>query len=192
MILVVGLGNPGPRYLKTRHNAGFLVVDGLHEQSRCTPWELRFLGQFAAGSFGGVRLGLLKPQTFMNRSGESVRMALGSCAVSIDELLVVHDDLDLPLGRLRLKQGGGTGGHRGLASITEHLNTPDYVRLRFGIGRPPADFEGDIASYVLEDFAATERPDLPLWVAKSVEAVVLVARDGLAAAMNQVNRRNTA
>ncbi len=189
MILVVGLGNPGPRYQGTRHNIGFSVVDRLVEQAGDGVWRLRFEGRLATMTVAGERLLALEPHTFMNESGRSVRAALDHFGLGPESLLVVHDELDLPLGSLRLKLGGGEAGHRGLASISAQLGTSDYPRLRFGIGRPGPNFEGTIADFVLEGFPLADRPLLPEQVERAVWAVALFVREGRGAAMNVINRR---
>jgi PTH1 family peptidyl-tRNA hydrolase len=141
VILLVGLGNPGPQYAQTRHNAGFLTLDAFASRSgRAVAFRARFEGLYAELEVSGTRVGLLKPETFMNLSGRSVRAAATFFEVEPSQLLVVHDDLDVPFGELRLKSGGGDGGHRGLRSISLELRTPSYGRLRVGIGRPPLHF----------------------------------------------------
>ncbi len=190
MILVAGLGNPGARYEGTRHNAGFLVVDELWRRAGVSPaWRERHRGLIAPIEFEGRRALLLKPQTLMNRSGLSLQSTAAFYRLDPAEIVVIHDELDLPLGQVRLKVGGGDAGHNGLRSISNHLGTRDYVRLRFGIGRPPPEFGGDTASYVLQAFAPPERAILEDLVGKAADAVNLVARIGIDAAMNEVNRR---
>ena len=190
MILVVGLGNPGVRYEGTRHNAGFLVADELWRRAGASaPWRERFGGLLASIEIDAQRVLLLKPQGLMNRSGLSVRPTAAFYRLGAEELVVIHDELDLPFGHLRLKVGGGDAGHNGLRSISTHLGTSGFVRLRFGIGRPPPEFQGDMANYVLEAFAPPERAALDELVGKAADAVSLVARVGTDAAMNQVNRR---
>ncbi len=190
-MLVVGLGNPGPRYVGTRHNVGFLVVDELWRRAGGdVPWREKLSGQSSSIAIGPERLLLLKPQTLMNRSGQAVQATAGFYRIAPARVLVVHDELDLPLGQLRLKLGGGVAGHNGLRSIVERLGTSDFVRLRFGIGRPPPDFGGDTAQYVLQAFAPPERAVLDELVGNAVEAIQLVVRFGLEAAMNEVNRRS--
>jgi PTH1 family peptidyl-tRNA hydrolase len=137
---------------------------------------------------GGPAL-LLKPMTFMNESGRSVRAVQAFYKLEVADTLVVHDELDLPFGEVRLKQGGGDAGHRGLRSVTAQLGSPDYVRLRFGIGRPPPDFRGSPADFVLEAFASVEKVELAQHVASAADAAGLIAERGLAAAMNTVNQR---
>lgn len=188
MILVAGLGNPGPRYAETRHNAGFMVVDRLAARAGGAVFRDKFHGSFATATLEGVAFGLLKPLTFMNDSGRSVQAATQLYKVPLTSLFVVHDELDLPFGELRLKQGGGDGGHRGLRSITGALGG-DYVRARFGIGRPPPDFRGDPADFVLQGFSLAERAELEKLVDRAADALVLAATRGISVAMNATNQR---
>ncbi len=188
MILVVGLGNPGPRYAATRHNAGFMVIDAL-ASGRVAAFRARFEGDYAEVSLGAERVGLLKPSTFMNESGRSVRAASSLLELEPEAILVVHDELDLGFGELRLKVGGGDGGHRGLRSISAELSDSGYGRLRFGIGRPPPRFVGDVADFVLQAFALEERNELASALERASEAVKLVTSDGLSRAMNRTNQR---
>jgi PTH1 family peptidyl-tRNA hydrolase len=188
VILVVGLGNPGPRYADTRHNAGFMVVDAL-ARGGIAAFHARFEGQYAELELGAERVGLLKPATFMNESGRSVRAASSFFELTPESLLVVHDELDLGFGELRLKQGGGDGGHRGLRSISAELADPGYARLRFGIGRPPAHFEGSVVDFVLQAFALEELGELASELERASEAVKFVITDGLSRAMNRTNQR---
>ncbi|HWA77801.1 MAG TPA: aminoacyl-tRNA hydrolase [Polyangiaceae bacterium] len=188
MILVAGLGNPGPRYAETRHNAGFLVVDRLAARAGGALFREKFHGSFATATVDGTAFGLLKPLTFMNESGRSVQAAVQLYKVPLASLFVVHDELDLPFGDLRLKQGGGDGGHRGLRSITGCIGA-EYVRLRFGIGRPPPDFRGDPADFVLQGFSLAERTDLDQLIDRAADALVLAATRGISVAMNATNQR---
>jgi PTH1 family peptidyl-tRNA hydrolase len=183
--LVVGLGNPGPRYERTRHNAGFLVLDVLAE---------RIGGRFKAhkshadvleGRLAGLPVVLAKPQSFMNDSGGPVAGLARFYKVPVSSVTVVHDDLDLPYGTLRLKIGGGDGGHNGLRSMSTSLSSKDYARVRFGIGRPPG--RQDAADYVLREFAAAERKDLGYFLDRAADAVEVLLSDGLDAAQNQFN-----
>jgi len=191
-VLVVGLGNPGQRYADTRHNVGFRLIDLIAERWGRPVFREKFKGQYASVELaqpgGAARLTLLKPLTFMNLSGESVQPAMTFFKETPPSVLVVHDELDLPLGRLMLKQGGGSGGHNGLKSVSERLGTPNYTRLRLGIGRPPADFRGDVADFVLEGFPPHEQSTVDDLLARAADAVELLAQRGLEAAMNQVNR----
>jgi len=189
VIVVAGLGNPGKRYEHTRHNVGFMVADRLVESAGGGAFRAKFQGELAQIDLATHGVLVLKPQTFMNESGQSVRQALDYHRLGPDALLVIHDELDLPLGELRLKLGGGEAGHRGLRSISAHLGETDYARLRVGIGRPQAGFSVDVVDYVLEAFAAAERPLLGDILDRAVDAIRRVAEKGLAAAMNHVNRK---
>jgi len=186
--LVVGLGNPGPEYANTRHNAGQRIVERLAGRHRIAlQREARLEARLGAGSVGGVRVALLVPQGFMNASGRAVEAALEALAPldPAQDLLVVYDDLDLPFGRLRIRRGGGAGGHRGLADIQERLGRSDFARLRFGIGRPPpAD---DPIDYVLALFDADEAAALPERIEAAADALETMLTEGLGAAMNQFN-----
>jgi PTH1 family peptidyl-tRNA hydrolase len=188
VILVVGLGNPGPRYAHTRHNAGFMLIDAF-ASGRVAAFQPRFAGDYAELQLGAERLGLLKPGTFMNESGRSVRAASAFFQLTPEAILVVHDELDLAFGELRFKVGGGDGGHRGLRSISAELASPAYTRLRLGIGRPTPDFAGSVADFVLQAFALEERTELASVLGRASEAVELVVSDGLSRAMNRTNQR---
>ncbi len=188
MILVVGLGNPGARYSETRHNVGFAVIDRLAEAARPV-WREKFFGNLADVDIGGRRALALKPTTYMNESGRSVAAAAAFYKIEAADIVVVHDELDLGFGTLRLKRGGGEAGHNGLKSVSQHLGTKEYVRLRIGVGKPPPGFQGDGADFVLEGFAPAERPLLGEIVDRAREAVVLIAEHGLEHAMNVTNRR---
>jgi PTH1 family peptidyl-tRNA hydrolase len=186
--LVVGLGNPGREYERSRHNVGFLVADALREASGWPDYKQKFNGVWTRGALaGGAQLALLKPQTFMNLSGDSVQPAAAFLKVVAADVIVVHDELDLPWKDVRLKVGGGHAGNNGVRSIIQRLGTPDFVRVRVGIGKPPAGFRGGGADWVLSDFDALERAELPDIVARAIDAVRRVAEDGLPAAMNVVN-----
>ncbi|HEU5075233.1 MAG TPA: aminoacyl-tRNA hydrolase [Polyangiaceae bacterium] len=187
MTLVVGLGNPGPEYAATRHNAGFLVVE--HFAGTGATWSRAHRGLCTTVEVGTQRVRLVKPETFMNRSGESVAEASMFFKVPAEAVLVVHDELDLPFGQVRLKQGGGHAGHNGLKSVASALGTSEFCRLRVGIGRPGPEFSGAVADYVLSGFAAEELRLLPDVLDEGSQALGLVIRLGLAPAMNQVNRR---
>jgi peptidyl-tRNA hydrolase, PTH1 family len=186
VFLIVGLGNPGARYAETRHNVGFMAVEAFSAE---IAWAERFKGHFALHGNGDARVALLKPGTFMNRSGESVRAAADFYKISPGDVLVVHDELDLPWLQVRLKLGGGEAGHNGLRSISECLGTRDYYRLRLGIGRPPSDFRGDGADFVLQAFPPAQKAELPDLISNSVTALRLFTERGAAAAMNEVNRK---
>jgi PTH1 family peptidyl-tRNA hydrolase len=182
---IVGLGNPGARYAATRHNVGFMVVELLAERLGAS-FARSADGLLAANAVLAERpVVFAKPTTFMNLSGGPVAELCAASGIAASELLVVHDELDLPYGRAKLKRGGGTAGHRGLASIAECLETTDFPRLRIGIGRPPDGAE--VADFVLAGFTAGERGDLPAVLDRAAEACALWLELGLAAAMNRVN-----
>src|SRR6478752_3715890 len=181
--LVVGLGNPGPDYAATRHNAGFLVVDELVRRAggklkahkgRADVLEARVSGEPAV---------LAEPKSFMNESGGPVAALRDYYKVAPERLIVVHDELDIPFGTVKIKLGGGDGGHNGLKSIRRSIGTGDYLRVRFGIGRPPG--RTDAAAFVLKAFSGTERKDLAWAVDRAADAVESVIADGLEAAQNQ-------
>lgn len=188
--LVVGLGNPGREYAGHRHNVGFMVVDRLAGAVGVALGQSRFQGRFGQGDIGKTRLLLLEPQTYMNVSGEAVSAAARFYKVEPNDLLVVHDELDLPFGRLQLKKGGGTGGHNGLESIVEQLGTPDFARLRFGIGKPAGpNAKERVVGHVLHDFSAEEREPLGPLLERAVDMARAWVSLGLAEAMNRHNRR---
>lgn len=176
MQLWVGLGNPGAQYARNRHNIGFMAVDAIAVAHGFGPWRAKFQGQLAEGRIGGQKLLLLKPETYMNLSGDAVRAALGFYKLTPADLTVFHDELDLPAGKLRLKAGGGHAGHNGLRSIDAHVG-PDFQRVRLGIGHP-----GDkhlVSPHVLGDFAKADADWLePLLAALAAEAPRLAAGEG--------------
>jgi PTH1 family peptidyl-tRNA hydrolase len=186
MKILVGLGNPGRKYERTRHNAGFMVVN---ELARILPVDRSREKHHSLIS--GTRVDteeslLVKPQTHMNDSGRAVAAVLKDAYGTVADLIVIHDELDLALGIVRVKIGGGHGGHNGLRSLIEYLGAPDFIRVRMGIGRPALNM--DPADYVLSPFLAEERPVAAEAVAKAAEAVRLIVADGPARAMNIVNQ----
>ena len=191
--LVVGLGNPGARHAGNRHNLGFHVVDRLAEEVGGRFSSHRSRADVLTGRLGmeagrpGPRVVLAKPQTYMNESGGPVSGLVRFFRVPLDRLLVVHDELDLDFGTVRLKRGGGEGGHNGLRSVSQSLGSRDYCRLRLGIGRPPGRM--DPADYVLRDVSAGDRPEQALMVEDGADAAKAVARIGLERAADTVNRR---
>ena len=187
MVLLVGLGNPGREYEETRHNIGFLVADALARREGWSDYKPKFSGVWTRGELSGQPVVVLKPQTFMNLSGESVQPAAAFLKVTPGEIVVVHDELDLPWKDVRLKVSGGHAGHNGLRSIIQRMSTADFVRVRVGIGKPPSGFRGEMADWVLSRFDAVERAELGDVVARAVEAVEKVVKKGVAAAMNEVN-----
>jgi PTH1 family peptidyl-tRNA hydrolase len=187
-VLVVGLGNPGPEYAATRHNLGFLVVDELARRAENPPFREKFHGQLAEARVGAQSFKLLKPLTFMNVSGRSVRAAVTFYKLPLTEVVVVHDEIDLPFGEIRLKCGGGDAGNRGVRSVAAELGSPDFIRIRIGVGRPPPGFRGGAADFVLQGFAPAERAELAPLVTRAADAAELIASRGLATAMNQIHR----
>jgi PTH1 family peptidyl-tRNA hydrolase len=182
--LVVGLGNPGPEYAETRHNVGFRVVELLAARAGGGRFSKhRSNADVLEGRLAGRRVVLAKPRTYMNVSGGPVAGLLRYFSVPAVELVVVHDELDLGFGVIRLKQGGGEGGHNGLRSISSSIGTREYLRVRFGIGRPPG--RQDPADYVLKRFSAAERKDLDLGVDLAADAVEALLSDGLEPAQNR-------
>ena len=183
-LLVAGLGNPGREYARTRHNVGWMVVDELarrHDGS----FRGKFSGRLAEVRLDALRIGLLEPETYMNESGRSIAAAVRFFKVAPGELLVVHDDVDLEEGRLQARLGGGLAGHNGLRSIAQALATPEFRRLRIGVGRPARGDPRPVADYVLSPFAP--ETDLAALVARSADAVETIARDGLEAAQQRFN-----
>ena len=183
--LVVGLGNPGPRYELTRHNAGFLVVDLLAERLGGRFKAHKSRADVVEGRLGGVPVVLAKPRSYMNESGGPVVNVARFYKIPVERVAVVHDELDLPYGTLRLKRGGGDGGHNGLRSTTSALGSREYARVRFGIGRPPG--RQDPADYVLREFSSAERKDLAFHVDRAADAVEALVGAGLEVAQNAFN-----
>ncbi|MGI8309995.1 aminoacyl-tRNA hydrolase [Saccharopolyspora hattusasensis] len=181
--LIVGLGNPGPRYAGNRHNIGFLVADELADRIGGKFKAHKAGAEVVEGRLAGARAVLVKPRSFMNLSGGPVAGAVKFYKAPPESLIVIHDELDLPFGTIRLKRGGGENGHNGLRSISKSLGTRDYVRVRFGIGRPPGRM--DPADYVLKDFSGTERKELAYFIDVCADAVETVVTKGLEAAQNQ-------
>ncbi len=184
--LVVGLGNPEPRYLSNRHNVGFMVVDRLASDAGIDLGRTKFKGHLGTGRIADAPVVLLEPQTFMNLSGRSVAPARNFYDIDLARLVVVHDEIDLPFGTLRLKIGGGHAGHNGLRSLVAELGDNGFARLRVGVGRPR---HGEVADYVLSDFNADERPWLPDLIDRAADAVRLALCEGVRRAMNQINTK---
>jgi len=183
--LIVGLGNPGPTYEGTPHNVGYRVVDELARRHGLSRAKRGFDGRRADGTIGGRPVTLLQPTTFMNASGRSVAAAVRALKVPLERVLIAHDHIDLPFGRLRLVLGGGSGGHNGLRSVTGLLG-PDYVRLRIGVGRPPSTDPDVVADYVLSPFREG-REEVAALVTTAADTVELWLDAGLEAAANWAN-----
>lgn len=180
--LLVGLGNPGPEYHKTRHNVGFLVIDELARRWGAPLTRKRFAGRVGSGAVAGEPAVLLQPQTFMNLSGRSVGPAAGFYHIPPEQVVVVHDEIDLPLGTVRLKSGGGHGGHNGLRSVVTGLGSKTFLRVRVGVGRPE---HGDVTSHVLGRTSATEQAEFERAADRAADAVEVLITAGLQTAMNR-------
>jgi len=188
--LVVGLGNPGPGYAGNRHNVGAMVLDELASRAgiKLSPGKgARSRAVSGEGRLAGRRVVLARPLTYMNESGGPVRGLLDYHHLPVEDLVVVHDELDLPFASVRLKRGGGEGGHNGLRSISRSTGTKDYLRVRVGIGRPPG--RQDPADFVLKDFSAVERKELDLLLVEAADALEVLLVKGLEAAQNEVHAR---
>lgn len=184
--LIVGLGNPGPKYQWTRHNAGFMVLDRLSHLAGITVTRKNFSGLCGEGNWQGERLILLKPQTFMNLSGRSVAEALRFHKLSVEDLIVIHDDLDIPFGRVKLKAGGGHAGHNGLRSLSQELGSGAFLRVRMGIGRP---IHGDVVNYVLSNFSPEEMTGLPRLLDGVIDLLEMLVTEGLPKTMSLYNNK---
>lgn len=185
MWLIVGLGNPGREYENSRHNIGFMVVDALARRHRAASFSSKFKGELAQCSLGGSSAVLLKPQTYMNLSGQSVQPAMAFYKIPLENIVVVHDDLDLELGQIKLKRGGSAGGHNGLKSIDGQIG-PDYLRVRAGIGHPRSQAAqgekragGSVVGHVLGPFRGKEAEEAAFLVEKCADAVEVLVQDGL-------------
>jgi peptidyl-tRNA hydrolase, PTH1 family len=187
MFLVVGLGNPGRQYQGNRHNVGFRVVEQLAARAGMSSPREKYGAELYEIALGGERVILCKPMEFMNVSGQAVRQVAGFHKIPAAHTIVVHDELDVPFGRLKLAAGGGAGGHNGIRSIISDLGTPDFARVRVGIDRPPPNWQG--ADYVLANFTGAEQKQLPEVIDLAAEAVEEIVKRGLPAAMNKFNQR---
>jgi PTH1 family peptidyl-tRNA hydrolase len=185
-LLVAGLGNPGREYADTRHNVGFMVAEELARRHGGS-WRAKFSGDLAEMRLDGLRLAVLKPQTYMNESGRSVGAAVRFFKVEPEALLVVHDEVDLEPGRLQARLGGRLAGHNGLRSVAQHLGTPEFARLRIGVGRPERGDPRPVADFVLSPFSP--EVDVEALVARAADAVETVAREGVEEAQNRFNER---
>jgi PTH1 family peptidyl-tRNA hydrolase len=183
-LLIAGLGNPGARYERDRHNVGWMVVDELARRHGAT-FKSKFNGRLSETRVGEARVALLKPETYMNESGRSITAAARFFKAAPDEVLVVHDDVDLEVGRLQARLGGGLAGHNGLRSISQSLGTPEFLRLRIGVGRPGRGDPRDVADYVLTPFEAHDDRDGV--VARAADAVETLLSEGLEVAQQRYN-----
>jgi PTH1 family peptidyl-tRNA hydrolase len=193
MKLIAGLGNPGRRYQKTRHNLGFMCLNRFGRTQGIKLNKNRFRARVGLGKVADNEVILARPQTYVNSSGESISRLVNRYKISLDDLIVIHDDLDLPTGKIRIRRGGGSGGHKGVESVTAELGSPDYYRVRIGIGRPPATedspeiTEDDIIDYVLSEFTPEEKKIITNTIPVVSEAVLFLITEGLTAAMNKYN-----
>jgi peptidyl-tRNA hydrolase, PTH1 family len=188
MKLIIGLGNPGKEYSRNRHNVGFRFVAHIARQNSIEVKKRQCQAEIGTGEIAGTRVLLARPRTFMNRSGDSVSQLIKKYHVEINDILVIYDDLDLPLGKIRLRHGGSSGGHKGIKSIASSLGNQDFNRLKIGIGRPPHDTSDEkVVSHVLSDFSAQEEKTIKPAIEKATEAVECFLTEGMVAAMNKFN-----
>ncbi len=193
MKLIVGLGNPGRGYANNRHNVGFICLSHFARTQGIRFDKKQGRARIGTGEVAGNKVVLAKPQTYMNLSGESVSRLIKKFDINLNDLLVIHDDLDLPLGKIRIRLGGGSAGHKGVNSIITELGSQDFIRIRVGIGRPniigdSAEInEADIIAYVLSDFAPEEKQPITQVIPRVSEAILCLLTEGLTAAMNKYN-----
>lgn len=184
MFLIVGLGNPGAEYAGTRHNVGFMAADALHEQYKFSPFRAKFDGLIAEGVIEGEKCCLLKPQTFMNLSGNSVVKAAHFYKILPENIVVIHDDMDLPTDKIKAKLGGGAGGHNGLKSIDAAI-TPNYNRIRLGVGHPAEKGEA-VINHVLSRFSKSDSENVAKNIELAVETISILLKEGMAAFSNKI------
>ncbi len=185
MKLIVGLGNPGTQYIRTRHNLGFMIIDALADKCAIDLGTKKHQSLVGQGIFDGTRIMVVKPQTYMNKSGEAVMEILHYYHDKIEDLIIIHDDLDLDFGRIRFKPDGGTGGHKGLQSITRMLNSEEYARLKVGIGRPPERMP--VEAFVLSTLGSREKENLPQLIDLCLEGLNCWCSHGIVKTMNDFN-----
>ncbi len=194
MKLIVGLGNPGRAYSSNRHNIGFTCLRHFAKQVGIRFNKKVCLARTGSGEVSGSKVVLAKPQTFMNSSGRSVSRLIKKFNINPGGLIVIHDELDLPLGKIRIRQDGSSGGHKGISSIINELGGQDFIRIRVGIGRPMSDkdttqiSEADVVNYVLSDFTAEEKQIISQVISRVSETILCLLREGLVAAMNKYNK----
>lgn len=185
--VVVGLGNPGEKYAKTRHNAGAMVLDELLRRNGATLKRHKSGCAIAEIGVGDQRMVLARPMSYMNESGRPARELIRWYKVPLDQVIVVHDELDIPLGEVRIKVGGGTAGHNGVKSVASHLGSKEFIRVRVGVGRPRG--RQDPVDYVLSDFSSSERKELDFIIQEAADAVERIVEVGAERAMNEINTR---
>lgn len=184
MLLLVGLGNPGPEHAGQRHNVGFMAADAIVRRHGFSPWRKKFQGDVAEGTIGGVKIVVLKPATYMNLSGQSAAAAAQFYKIDLADVIAIHDELDLKFGKLRVKRGGGAAGHNGLRSLDQHLGQ-DYLRLRMGIDHPGEKHL--VTNYVLGNFAKAERAFVETWCDAIADALPILVKGDEAGFMNKVH-----
>jgi PTH1 family peptidyl-tRNA hydrolase len=191
MKLIVGLGNPGRAYATNRHNLGFMCLNHFAKTQGIRFDRKQSQARIGSGEIADNKAVLAKPQTYMNRSGQSVGRLVNKFNINPDDLIIIHDDLDLPLGTIRIRRSGGSGGHKGIDSIISYLESQDFPRLRIGIGRPTTPLaeisENDIIAFVLSDFTPEEKQVITQVIPRASEAILCLLTEGLAAAMNKFN-----
>ena len=185
--LIVGLGNPGPVYASTRHNIGFMAVDRLLREYGLTACRSRVNADIAQGDIAGVPVLTAKPMAYMNRSGDPVSSIVRTHGIPCEDMVVIHDDIDLAYERLKIKEKGGDGGHNGLRSLIDALETDEFVRVRMGVGRPDGDI--GVVDYVLDEFDANQRTMLEPFLSRAIEAAAAILCEGAKDAMNPFNRK---
>lgn len=185
--MIVGLGNPGPAYESTRHNIGFMTVDRLVGKYGLAPCSSRIDAEIAAGTIAEVPVLVAKPMAYMNRSGIPVGDLVRTHGIQCEDMIVIHDDIDLAYERLKIKEKGGDGGHNGIRSLMDALGTGEFVRMRMGVGRPEADI--GVVDYVLGNFDADQRLTLELFLSRAIEAAEMILCEGAKEAMNRFNRK---
>jgi peptidyl-tRNA hydrolase, PTH1 family len=186
--LIVGLGNPGPGYASTRHNIGFMAVDRLVREYRLTHYRSRINADIANGDISGVPVLVAKPLAYMNRAGGPVEDIIRTFGIQCEDMVVIHDDIDLVYERLKIKKKGGDGGHNGLRSLIDALGADDFVRVRMGVGRPETDI--GVVDYVLGEFDANQRTTLEPFLSRAVEATLVILCEGAREAMSRFNRKS--
>jgi PTH1 family peptidyl-tRNA hydrolase len=189
MKLIIGLGNPGRNYANNRHNIGFISINHLARSQGIKFDRKQALARTGSGKIAGSEVVLAKPQTYMNQSGKSVSRLVKKFKVGLDELIIIHDDLDLPLAKIRISHGSSSGGHKGINSIIQELGSQDFIRVRIGIGRPEKAeaSEDEIIAYVLSDFTPEQRKAIAPIIPKVTEAILCLLTEGLVPAMNKFN-----
>ena len=185
MKLIAGLGNPGAEYANTKHNVGFMLIDALAEHLNASAWKEDFFSSVAEARIGGEKIFLVKPLTYMNNSGEAIGPMLSYYKLSSEDLIVVHDDMDIPVGTVRIRKKGSSGGHNGIKSILSHVGSEAFARVRIGIGRPPVG--RTVINHVLASFAPEDLPKIREAIAYLLPAVTCIVTEGIDFAMNRYN-----